>query len=46
MASSDLIQKLSRPPRCAIPAKTGIHLSTLPSVEAWIPAFAGMVFSV
>jgi hypothetical protein len=25
-----------------IPAKAGIHLSTVPGADKWIPAFAGM----
>jgi hypothetical protein len=27
-----------------IPAKAGIHLSTVPYADRWIPAFAGMTF--
>jgi hypothetical protein len=46
MASIGLIRKLPRLPRCAIPAKAGILLSACGCVELWIPAFAGMVFSV
>jgi hypothetical protein len=30
----------------AIPAEAGIHDSTAPAPEKWIPAFAGMTVSV
>jgi len=35
-------QKAARQAEIVIPAKAGIHASTVPEAAKWIPAFAGM----
>jgi hypothetical protein len=32
---------MTRTPLIVIPAKAGIHLSTVRAAEPWVPAFAG-----
>jgi hypothetical protein len=33
---------MKRRPNVVIPAEAGIHLSTAPGADEWVPAFAGM----